>query len=120
MHRAVWHDGRAVAVKVQYPGADQALLSDLRQLQRFSRLFQALVPGTEVKPLLQELTDRMSEELDYRSEASNQRTFAKAFAGDPHVLVPRVVASAPKVLISEWVDGRPLASIIREGTKRGA
>ncbi|OLF09187.1 ABC transporter ATP-binding protein [Actinophytocola xinjiangensis] len=117
VHRAVWHDGRAVAVKVQYPGADQALLSDLRQLQRFSRLFQMLVPGTEVKPLLQELTDRMSEELDYRSEAANQRAFAKEFAGDEHVIVPRVVASAPKVLVSEWVEGRPLASVIRDGSR---
>ncbi|GAB3453928.1 ABC1 kinase family protein [Actinophytocola sediminis] len=117
VHRAVWHDGREVAVKVQYPGADQALLSDLRQLQRFSRLFQMLVPGTEVKPLLQELTDRMSEELDYRSEAANQRAFAKEFAGDEHVIVPRVVASAPKVLVSEWVTGRPLASVIRDGSR---
>lgn len=115
VHRAVWHDGRRVAVKVQYPGADQALLSDLRQLQRFSRLFQALVPGAEVKPLLQELTDRMTEELDYRIEADNQRAFAKAFAGDEHVFIPRVVASSPKVLVTEWVDGTPLASIIRDG-----
>jgi predicted unusual protein kinase regulating ubiquinone biosynthesis (AarF/ABC1/UbiB family) len=117
VHRAVWHDGREVAVKVQYPGADQALLSDLRQLQRFSRLFQMLVPGTEVKPLLQELTDRMSEELDYRSEAANQRAFAKEFAGDPHVIVPRVVASAPKVLVSEWVEGRSLSAVIRDGSR---
>lgn len=117
VHKAVWHDGRVVAVKVQYPGADQALLSDLRQLQRFSKLFQMLVPGAEVKPLLQELTDRMSEELDYRAEADHQRAFAKAFAGDEHVLVPRVVASAPKVLVSEWVDGRPLSSIIRDGDR---
>lgn len=117
VHRAVWHDGRQVAVKVQYPGADQALMSDLRQLQRFSKLFQAVVPGTDVKPLLQELTDRMSEELDYRSEADHQRAFARAFAGDPHVLVPRVVASSPKVLVSEWVTGRPLAAVIKDGTR---
>jgi predicted unusual protein kinase regulating ubiquinone biosynthesis (AarF/ABC1/UbiB family) len=117
VHRAVWHDGRVVAVKVQYPGADQALMSDLRQLQRFSRLFQAVVPGTEVKPLLQELTDRMSEELDYRSEAKHQRAFAKAFDGDPHVLVPKVVASAPKVLVTEWVEGTPLSRVIREGDR---
>jgi predicted unusual protein kinase regulating ubiquinone biosynthesis (AarF/ABC1/UbiB family) len=117
VHKAVWHDGRTVAVKVQYPGADQALMSDLRQLQRFSRLFQALVPGTEVKPLLQELTDRMSEELDYRAEAHNQRAFAKAFDGDPHVLVPKVVASAPKVLVTEWVEGKPLSRIIRDGDR---
>ncbi|OXM69023.1 MULTISPECIES: ABC1 kinase family protein [Amycolatopsis] len=112
VHRAVWHDGRDVAVKVQYPGADEALRSDLRQLQRFSRLFQALLPGTEVKPLLAELSARMDEELDYRGEADSQREFAKAFDGDDKVLVPKVVASAPKVLVTEWVTGTPLAKII--------
>ncbi len=117
VHRAVWHDGRPVAVKVQYPGADEALMSDLRQLSRFSRLFQALVPGTEIKPLLAELTARMAEELDYRQEADNQRTMAAAFDDDAHFLVPKVVASAPKVLVSEWVEGTPLASIIRDGDK---
>ncbi|GGM42030.1 ABC transporter ATP-binding protein [Longimycelium tulufanense] len=117
VHRAVWHDGREVAVKVQYPGADEALLADLRQLQRFSRLFQALVPGTEVKPLLNELRDRMAEELDYRSEADNQRAFAAAFDGDSRVRVPKVVASAPKVMVTEWVSGDPLSRIIREGSR---
>jgi predicted unusual protein kinase regulating ubiquinone biosynthesis (AarF/ABC1/UbiB family) len=117
VHHAVWHDGREVAVKIQYPGADEALRSDLRQLMRFSRLFQAAVPGTEIKPLLTELTERMTEELDYRSEAANERAFAKAFADDEHVLVPKVLASAPKVMITEWVDGTPLASVIREGTR---
>ncbi|SHG37588.1 ABC1 kinase family protein [Streptoalloteichus hindustanus] len=117
VHRAVWHDGREVAVKVQYPGADEALLADLRQLQRFSRLFQALVPGTEVKPLLEELRDRMAEELDYRGEADSQRAFAAAFDGDPRVRVPRVVASAPKVMVTEWVSGRPLSRIIQDGER---
>ncbi|KAA2262823.1 AarF/ABC1/UbiB kinase family protein [Solihabitans fulvus] len=117
VHHAVWHDGREVAVKVQYPGADEALLSDLRQLQRFSRVFQALMPGAEVKPLLNELRDRMVEELDYRTEADHQRAFAKAFDGDEHTHVPKVVASAPKVLVAEWAEGIPLASIIRDGTQ---
>src|SRR5699024_559828 len=117
VHRAVWHDGREVAVKVQYPGADEALRSDLRQLQRFSRLFQTLVPGTDVKPLLAELASRMYEELDYRTEAANQRTFAGAYQGDPNILVPRVVASAPKTLVMEWVPGRPLSEIISTGTE---
>jgi predicted unusual protein kinase regulating ubiquinone biosynthesis (AarF/ABC1/UbiB family) len=116
VHRAHWHDGREVAVKVQYPGADEALLSDLRQLQRFSRLFQAMVPGAEVKPLLAELRDRMAEELDYRTEADHQRTFATTFDGDESVVVPRVIASAPKVMVSEWISGTPLATIIRTGT----
>ncbi|AHH94472.1 AarF/ABC1/UbiB kinase family protein [Kutzneria viridogrisea] len=115
VHRAVWHDGREVAVKVQYPGADEALLADLRQLQRFSRVFQALVPGADVKPLLTELQDRMVEELDYRTEGDNERAFAKSFDGDEHVVIPKVVASAPMVLVTEWVTGTPLASVIRDG-----
>jgi predicted unusual protein kinase regulating ubiquinone biosynthesis (AarF/ABC1/UbiB family) len=116
VHRAVWHDGRDVAVKVQYPGADEALLSDLRQLQRFSRVFQAMVPGAEIKPLLAELHDRMVEELDYRTEADNERAFAAALDGDKQTFVPKVVASAPKVMVTEWMTGTPLAKIIREGT----
>lgn len=118
VHRAVWHDGREVAVKVQYPGADEALRSDLRQLQRFSRLFQTLVPGTDVKPLLAEMADRMDEELDYRAEAGNQREFASAFEGDPAIFVPRVLASAPRVMVTEWVHGTPLSEIISTGTRQ--
>ncbi|MGH3938705.1 MAG: ABC1 kinase family protein [Pseudonocardiaceae bacterium] len=117
VHRAVWHDGRDVAVKVQYPGADEALRSDLRQLQRFSWLFQAAVPGMDVKPLLAELRDRMVEELDYRGEADNQRRFAKAFHRHPEIAIPAVVASAPKVIVSEWITGTPLAQIIRSGSR---
>ncbi|MBW4720580.1 ABC1 kinase family protein [Saccharothrix obliqua] len=117
VHRAVWHDGRDVAVKVQYPGADEALQADLKQLLRFSRLIQAIMPGTEVKPLLEELRDRYLEELDYRTEADYQRGFAKAFDGDARVLVPKVVASAPKVMVTEWTDGTPLSKIIRSGER---
>jgi predicted unusual protein kinase regulating ubiquinone biosynthesis (AarF/ABC1/UbiB family) len=117
VHRAVWHDGREVAVKVQYPGADEALRSDLRQLQRFSRLFQVIVPGLEVKPLLAELQDRMVEELDYRDEADNQRAFAAAFRDHPEIAVPVVIASAPKVMVSQWITGVPMAQIIRCGSR---
>ncbi|MBB5807895.1 putative unusual protein kinase regulating ubiquinone biosynthesis (AarF/ABC1/UbiB family) [Saccharothrix ecbatanensis] len=117
VHRAVWHDGREVAVKVQYPGADQALQADLKQLLRFSRVFQMMAPGVEVKPLLEELRDRYLEELDYRIEADNQRVFAKAFDGDDRVLVPRVVASSPKVMVTEWIDGTLLSKIIRDGDR---
>ena len=109
VHHAVWHDGREVAVKVQYPGADQALMSDLRTLQRFAKLLQMIVPGADVRALLNELQDRMIEELDYSAEADSQRTFAAALADDPKVRIPKVVASAPKVIISEWMPGRPLS-----------
>ena len=117
VHRAIWHDGREVAVKVQYPGADEALRSDLRQLQRFAWLFQAIMPGMDVKPLLAELYDRMVEELDYRDEADYQRTFAAAYSSDPQIRIPRVVASAPKAMVTEWVTGTPLATIIRTGDR---
>jgi predicted unusual protein kinase regulating ubiquinone biosynthesis (AarF/ABC1/UbiB family) len=117
VHRAVWHDGRDVAVKVQYPGAEEALRSDLRQLSRMTRLMQPLAPGLELKPLIAELRDRMEEELDYRDEAASQRVFADAFDGDDLVKVPRVVASAPKAMVSEWVSGRKLSDVIRSGTR---
>lgn len=117
VHRAVWHDGRDVAVKVQYPGAEEALRSDLRQLARMSRLLQPLVPGQDVKPLVAELRERMEEELDYRDEAANQRAFAEVFAGDDRVAVPRVVASAPRAMVSEWVSGRRLSDVIAGGTR---
>ena len=116
VHRAVWHDGRQVAVKVQYPGAGRALISDFSQLSRFARLFGALMPGLDVKPLLAELRDRVAEELDYRLEAAAQQAFATAYAGDPDVCVPRVVSSSDHVLVSEWLDGIPLARIIADGT----
>jgi predicted unusual protein kinase regulating ubiquinone biosynthesis (AarF/ABC1/UbiB family) len=117
VHRATWRDGRDVAVKIQYPGAGTALMADLNQLARFARLFAAMFPGMEVKPLIAELKARAEEELDYALEADSQRTFAAAYADDDQIVVPRVVASAPKVIVSEWLEGTPLSRIIAEGTK---
>jgi len=116
VHRAVWNDGRQVAVKIQYPGANRALISDFNQLSRFAWLFGALMPGLDTKPLLAELRARVVEELDYRLEAAAQEAFAVAYAGDPDVSVPRVVSVSDHVLVSEWLDGIPLASIIADGT----
>jgi predicted unusual protein kinase regulating ubiquinone biosynthesis (AarF/ABC1/UbiB family)/HSP20 family molecular chaperone IbpA len=116
VHRAVWHDGRQVAVKVQYPGAGRALISDFKQLSRFARLFGAVMPGLDAKPLLAELRDRVAEELDYGLEAAAQQAFAAVYAGDPDVCVPGVVSVSDHVLVSEWLDGIPLAAIIAGGT----
>ena len=117
VHRGVWHDGREVAVKVQYPGAGEALLSDLNQLSRFARLLGPLIPGMDIKPLIAELKDRVSEELDYGLEAQAQRVHAEEFTDDPDVLVPDVVHQCEQVLITEWIDGVPLSEIISDGTQ---
>jgi predicted unusual protein kinase regulating ubiquinone biosynthesis (AarF/ABC1/UbiB family) len=117
VHRAVWADGREVAVKLQYPGAGPALMADLTQLSRMGWLFTRVSPGLDVKPLLTEIKQRVLEELDYTLEADAQRAFAAAFADDPQIAVPRVVASSPKAIVSEWMDGRQLSSIITAGTQ---
>ena len=117
VHKAVWSDGRTVAVKLQYPGAGGALMADFVQLSRMARLFARMSPGLEIKPLLAELKDRVLEELDYSLEADAQRSFAAAYAGDSEIAIPRVVASAPKAIVSEWIDGTPLSRIIATGTQ---
>src|SRR6516164_1372189 len=116
VHRAVWSDGRDVAVKIQYPGADEALRADLKTMQRMVGLIKQLTPGADVQGVVDELIERTEMELDYRLEADNQRAFAKAYQGDPKFVIPHIVASAPKVLIAEWIDGIPMSEIIRHGT----
>ena len=78
VHRAVWGDGRDVAVKVQYPGAGDALLGDYRQIGRVIRVFSVLAPGLDVQPMLDELRERVAEELDYRLEAAAQTASPRA------------------------------------------
>ena len=88
VHRAVWKVPRRkigipVAVKVQYPGAGDALIADLGQLARLSALFGVIQPGLDVKPLVTELKARVVEELDYELEAASQAAFAKVYEDDP-------------------------------------
>ena len=117
VHKATWNDGRQVAVKIQYPGAGKALIGDFTQLSRVGRLFGVLMPGLEIKPLLDELRDRVAEELDYELEAASQQAFADAYADDPDIYIPRVVMGTKHVLVTEWMNGTPLSRIINDGTK---
>ena len=116
VHKGVWSDGREVAVKNQYPGADEALRADLKSIQRLVGVFKQLAPGADIQGVVDELIERTEMELDYRLEADNQRAFAKAYRDDPHFAVPAVIASAPKVVIAEWLEGIPMSVIIRDGT----
>jgi predicted unusual protein kinase regulating ubiquinone biosynthesis (AarF/ABC1/UbiB family) len=75
------------------------------------------MPGLDVKPLLEELRDRVTEELDYELEAKSQQAFADAYEGDPDIYVPNMVTGTHHVLVSEWMDGTPLARIISDGTQ---
>jgi predicted unusual protein kinase regulating ubiquinone biosynthesis (AarF/ABC1/UbiB family) len=115
VHKALWSDGREVAVKIQYPGADEALRADLKSMQRMVGVLKQLSPGADVQGVVDELVQRTEMELDYRLEADNQRAFAKAYEDHPHFAVPHIVASSPKVVIQEWIDGLPMAEIIRNG-----
>jgi len=118
VHKGRWVDGRDVAVKVQYPGAGDALRSDLRQLARLARTVGAMMPAMDIKPLVAELQERAADELDYPLEAEAQSAFAEAFRGDPEIVVPDVVAVGPTVLVTEWVESpASLATVIAAGTQ---
>jgi predicted unusual protein kinase regulating ubiquinone biosynthesis (AarF/ABC1/UbiB family) len=88
VHRGRWHDGREVAVKVQYPGVREALVADVRTLSAVSRATALVARGLSLPPLVTELRDRLTEELDYEHEARTQRRFAAAYAGDPTCACP--------------------------------
>ncbi len=115
VHRGVAADGRIVAVKVQYPGADKALRSDLQQIARLARVATTWMPAVDIKPVTDELLAAADEELDYGLEAANQRAFAEAFRDDPDVAVPDVVLQTRHVLVGEWLEGASLSQVIRQG-----
>jgi predicted unusual protein kinase regulating ubiquinone biosynthesis (AarF/ABC1/UbiB family) len=107
VHRAMTHQGDAVAVKVQYPGVAEAMTSDLANVGLLFGGLGQLFPGFEPGPVVAELRERLTEELDYANEADNQRRFAEVYDGHPFIHVPRVFEklSTSKVLTTELADG---------------
>ena len=118
VHKAIWRDGREVAVKIQYPGADTALVNDLNQATALARAIGVWIPGLDAKPLIAEARERVAEELDYLQEADFQKKFAAAFEGDDEFVIPHVVLASPHIIVSEWVDGTPLSKVIANGTQK--
>ena len=116
VHRASWQ-GQPVAVKVQYPGVREALTSDVRTISAVSRLASVVARGLALPPLVAELRDRLTEELDYEHEGRAQERFAVAYDGDPEVCVPHVLLATPRVLVTPWLEGVPLAEVARTGTQ---
>lgn len=107
VHRAMLHDGRAVAVKVQYPGVDEAIRSDLTSAGLLFTAMKAMFPGLDPEPLVEELRERILEELDYEIEADNQRLFVDAYRDHPSIHVPDVVDElcTRRVLTTELASG---------------
>lgn len=122
VHRGTWREAPEstpidVAVKVQYPGAAEAMEADLKQLNRVARTLGPLVPGIDVKSLVAELRERTVEELDYEREAESQHRFAEAYRDDPHYVIPDVITRGGTVLVTEWMDSpASLAQVIAEGS----
>ena len=118
VHRGTWGDGTEVAIKVQYPGAEQALMADLKQITRLAKTFGGLLPGIDARLLAEELRDRVAEELDYALEAQAQAAFAEEFADDPRYVVPRVLEAGRQAIVTEWMPGRgSLATLIDRGSQ---
>jgi predicted unusual protein kinase regulating ubiquinone biosynthesis (AarF/ABC1/UbiB family) len=108
VYRATLRDGRAVAVKVQYPGVAAAVRADMQNLGLILRLAKRIAPGMDPQAMGKEIRDRIEEELDYELEAQNQRTLARLFRGHPFIHIPDVVTSLSRerVLVSEFVEGK--------------
>jgi predicted unusual protein kinase regulating ubiquinone biosynthesis (AarF/ABC1/UbiB family) len=113
VHRATLHDGRRVAVKVQYPGIARALEADVRSASVLLPLARAVAPGLDPRPLAAELRERLLEELDYELEAQAQRAFARHYRDHPwaHVPAPVTELCRARVLVTEWVDGLPFERV---------
>ena len=107
VYRAQLHDGREVAVKVQYPGVAAAVRADMQNLGLILRLAKRIAPGMDARAVGDEIRSRIHEELDYELEAANQRTLARIFRGHPFIVIPDVVSSLSyeRLMVSEYVSG---------------
>ena len=115
VHRAITRDGRAVAVKVQYPGIARSITSDLRNVALLRRVVSAAFPGMDTHAFIEELGERLREEVDYLLEADNQELFAQYYEGHPVIHVPHVVRelSTARVLTTELVSGERFEEVLQ-------
>jgi len=113
VHRAITLGGRAVAVKVQYPGIAEVMAADLHNVGLLRRIMRITAPSQDVDALLTEVRDRVLEELDYRREAANQQVFAAYYRQHPTIRVPQVISelSTRRVLTTELSDGARFADL---------
>lgn len=112
-------DGREVAVKVQYPGINEAVVADMKNLGIIMRVVKRIAPGMDVKAVGDEIRERIIEELDYELEASNQRTMARLYRGHPFIVIPDVVTSLTRdrVIVTELVAGDGFETVRKESAE---
>ena len=112
VHRAQLPTGEVVAVKVQYPGVDEAVRSDLKNVSAMSKLAVAIAPNLDPKEVATEVRERVLEELDYRREAANQERFAALFEAHPFISVPKVYPAycTTRVITQEFIEGEPFTA----------
>jgi predicted unusual protein kinase regulating ubiquinone biosynthesis (AarF/ABC1/UbiB family) len=107
VHRATLPTGETVAVKVQYPGVDEAVRADMKNVSAMTKIAVAIAPNLDPKEVANEVKERVFEELDYRREAANQAKFTELFAGHPFVVVPKVYKDycRTRVITQEFIEG---------------
>ena len=107
VHRARLKDGRDIALKVQYPGIDEVIRADMKNLKGILKLLFSMFTRMDMEPVWQELNDRLLEELDYEKEAANMKRMTRFFKNDSRIIVPKVIdkVSSRHVLGMELVLG---------------
>lgn len=115
VHSAEYEDGRKVAIKIQYPGIRNAVMSDLRGLGWLASPFGNLNRGFDLTAYRETILAGLEEELDYRCEAKNQTSFAAGPGRCPFVVVPRVdqELSTENILVTDWIDGDSWETVLR-------
>jgi predicted unusual protein kinase regulating ubiquinone biosynthesis (AarF/ABC1/UbiB family) len=110
VHRATSLDGRALAVKLQYPDMQSAVESDLGQLRTILAIGRRMVGSIDTREVIDELSERLREELDYDHEARAMALYRAFFAGRSDIAVPASDPnlSSQRLLTMEWLDGRGL------------
>ncbi len=110
VHRAVAHDGRLLAAKLQYPDMQSAVEADLNQLKVVFALHARMNPAIDTGEMLKEIAARLREELDYDLESRHMALYALIFADEPSIRVPEVLPelSTKRLLTMTWLEGRRL------------
>lgn len=125
VHRAELKSGEDVVVKIQYPGVDETVAQDLKNMKALLQVFTRITRDVlrqkfDAGEVYQEMDERLREELDYVHEANNIALFQRLFVDDDEIIIPRVYPdfSSRRVLTMEFIDGYKLQDILAPGVDK--